>query len=114
YGYGSREGADVGFDGKPGTGDWWGAAIYVSQKLDSHFTANVRGEWFNDDDGCRGLGTTVAEITGGVSVTPFPGNQWLSGVVFRPEIRWDHANMPIYGDGDENMYTVGGDLIVAF
>jgi hypothetical protein len=115
YGYGSREGNDVGFDGKPGTGDWWGAAVYVSQKIDSHFTVNIRGEYFNDDDGCRGLDTTVTELTAGVCVTPFPGNQWAGGLVIRPEIRWDHANNDIFNDAnDDNQFTVGGDIIFAF
>jgi len=123
YGYGSREGADVGGDGKPGTGDWWGTAIYVSQKLDSHFTANMRAEYFNDDDGARGVGlgvnglthgTSVEEVTLGLTVTPFPDNAWLSGLMIRPEARWDHANDGIYNEDDHNMYTIGGDLIFAF
>ena len=115
YGYGSREGNDLGGDGQFGTGDWWGTAIYVSQKLDSHFTVNVRGEYFNDDDGCRGLDTTVTELTAGLAITPFPDNQWAAGLLFRPEIRWDHANNDIFNDGgDRNQYTVGGDLIFAF
>ena len=115
YGYGSRQGNDVGFDGKPGTGDWWGAAVYVSQKIDPHFTFNVRGEYFNDDDGCRGLDTTVYELTAGLAITPMPDNAWASGFVFRPEIRWDHANNEIFNDaGDRNQFTVGGDIIFAF
>ncbi|HEX3358619.1 MAG TPA: porin [Tepidisphaeraceae bacterium] len=115
YGYGSRQGNDVGFDGKAGTADWWGAAVYVSQKFDSHFTFNVRAEYFNDDDGARGLDTAVTELTAGLAITPFPDNQWASGLLFRPEIRWDHANNEIFNDGgDKNQYTVGGDLIYAF
>jgi hypothetical protein len=115
YGYGSREGNDVGFDGLAGTGDWWGAAVYVSQKIDSHFTVNVRGEYFNDDDGARGLDTALYEVTAGVTITPFPSNQWASGLMFRPEIRWDHANNDIFNDrNDQNQYTIGGDLIYAF
>jgi hypothetical protein len=116
YGYGSREGNDVVPVGAaPGTGDWWGTAIYVSQKIDAHFTFNVRGEYFNDDDGCRGLDTTVTELTAGLAITPFPGNQWAGGILFRPEIRWDHANNDLFNDGgDRNQYTVAGDLIFAF
>jgi len=115
YGYGSREGNDLGGDGQFGTGDWWGTTVYVSQKIDSHFTVNVRGEYFNDDDGCRGLDTTVTELTAGLAITPFPGNQWAGGLLFRPEIRWDHANNDIFNDGnDNNQYTVGGDLIFTF
>jgi hypothetical protein len=109
YGYGSREG----LDGQ--TADWWGAAVYFSQKFDSHLTFNVRGEYFNDDDGARGLNTAVTELTAGVTLTPFPGNEWASGLMFRPEIRWDHANNDIFVDGENrNQYTIGGDLIFAF
>jgi len=54
-------------------------------------------------------------LTAGLAITPFPGNQWAGGLLFRPEIRWDHANNDIFNDGnDNNQYTVGGDLIFAF
>ena len=109
YGYGSREGLDG------DTADWWGAVVYFQQKFDSHITFNLRGEYFNDDDGARGLNTTATELTAGVTLTPFPGNEWASGLMFRPEIRWDHANNDIFVDGTkDNQYTVGGDLIFAF
>ena len=72
----------------------------------------MRAEYFNDDDGARGLDTAVTELTAGVTLTPFPNNQWASGLMFRPEIRWDHANNDIFIDGTrDNQYTVGGDLI---
>jgi len=116
YGYGSREGSDVGFGGTPGTGDWWGAAVYFQQVFDPHVSLNVRAEYFNDDDGCRGLGTSVEELTVGLAIKPMPDNQWASGLVFRPEVRWDHADDQIFNDGagDENQFTVGGDIIFAF
>jgi hypothetical protein len=115
YGYGSREGNDIGGDGKPGSADWWGAALYLSQKIDSHFTANARAEYFNDDDGARGLDTGLVGVTLGVTITPFPDNQWASGLMFRPEVRWDHASNDVFNDrNDQNQFTVAGDLIYAF
>ena len=115
YGYGSREGNDVGFDGQPGTGDWWGAAMYASQKLCSHATLNLRAEYFNDDDGARGLDTTATEVTAGLGITPFPNNAFLSNLLFRPELRWDHASKDIFNDGnDQNQFTAAADLIFTF
>ena len=117
-------GNDFGGGGTQGTGDWWGAAVYFQQVFDPHFTLNVRAEYFNDDDGCRGLGyptlgtggTSAEELTVGVAIKPMPGNAWASGLVIRPEVRWDHADDPIFNDGggDENQFTVGGDIIFAF
>ena len=115
YGYGSREGNDIGGDGKFGSGGWWGAAVYVSQHLCKYANFNMRAEYFNDDDGCRGLDSSVEEITLGLAITPMPDSKCLSNLVFRPEIRWDHASDNIFNDGnDENQFTVAGDLVFAF
>jgi hypothetical protein len=115
YGYGSREGNDIGFDGKRGSGDWWGAAVYLTQHLCKYSNFNARGEYFNDDDGCRGLNTSVEEITLGLAITPFPDREWLKNLVFRPELRWDHASDDIFNDrNDKNQFTAAGDLVFAF
>ena len=63
------------------TGDLWyvgdradlapcGVAAYASQKLSDTCTFNARGEWFDDTDGARGLGTNIYEVTLGVTITP--------------------------------------------
>ena len=115
YGYGSRESNEIGFDGLAASGNWYGITCYFQQVLDPHFTFNARAEWFNDDDGCRGIDSTCYEVTLGVTIHPFPGTQWASGLMIRPEVRWDHSNDNIYNDGnDDNQFTAGGDIVWSF
>jgi hypothetical protein len=115
YGYGSREGNDIGGDGKRGSGDWWGAAIYLSQTLCKYANFNARAEYFNDDDGCRGLDSSVTGLTLSLAITPFPDHQCLKNLVFRPEFRWDRASDDIFNDrNDKNQFTVAGDLVFVF
>ncbi|MBC8106025.1 MAG: porin [Anaerolineae bacterium] len=111
--------ADYGFE--PGAGadggyaTWYGIAGYAAYKLDSRFTLNGRLEWFNDDDGARGLGTNVYEATFGVAIKPFPDDELLSNLLIRPEIRADFASDDIFDGGTEsNQITVAIDVIVTF
>ena len=44
-----------------------------------------------------------------------PHNEWLSGLMIRPEARWDHATDEIFDGGtDDQQFTIGGDIIFAF
>ncbi|HVT88037.1 MAG TPA: porin [Tepidisphaeraceae bacterium] len=104
--------ADAANDG--GDAKWCGLALYAGYTIDSHFTLNGRVEYFNDEDGARGLDSTVYEATIGLAIKPMPNDQWGQGLIIRPELRWDHANHDLYNDGDENMYTFGADIIYAF
>jgi hypothetical protein len=98
-----------------GTADWCGMAVYASYKINDMFTLQGRADYFSDGNGARGIGATTESLTFGVNIHPFPSNQWASGLVFRPEIRWDHASEDIFNDGnDDNQYTIAGDIIYAF
>jgi hypothetical protein len=82
-----------GYEPKAGTNgkdaNWYGDTCYVTYKFDPHVSATVRGEYFNDDDGARGVGAEVYEATAGLEITPFPTNEYLAGLLFRPEFRED-------------------------
>jgi hypothetical protein len=94
---------------------WFGGAGYVAYTLDSHFTINGRVEYFNDDNGARGLGTEVYEATLGLAIKPLPNDQYGSGLIFRPELRWDYANDAIFDDANaHDQFTFGADVIYAF
>jgi hypothetical protein len=94
---------------------WYGVALYAGYQLSSMFTLNVRGEWFNDKDGARGLGTNVYEVTAGVAIKPFPENALGSNLVIRPEVRYDYAENAVFDGGTDNdQLTVGVDAIFAF
>jgi hypothetical protein len=104
---------DAAIDGNQA--QWYGVALYAGYQLSSMFTLNVRGEWFNDKDGARGLGTNVYEATAGVSIKPFPDNALGSNLVIRPEIRYDYAQDAIFDGGtDHDQVTVGVDAIFTF
>ena len=70
---------DFGYEPNAGIGgrnaNWYGGAAYATYKFDPHFAVTGRGEYFNDDDGARGIGSEVYEATVGVEVHPFPAGQ---------------------------------------
>src|SRR5205085_4730 len=67
YGFESDSAAAGGDDAQ-----WFGAAGYATQTLCRAASVTGRAEWFNDNEGARGLGTTVYELTLGLGITPFP------------------------------------------
>ena len=94
-------------------GEWYGVALYSMYTINDQFTFNARGEWFDDDDGARGLGTTVFEITLGLAITPFPSDPWGSNLKIRPEIRYDFADDDIFdGGGEDEQFTAAVDVII--
>jgi hypothetical protein len=105
--------ADAASDG--GHAQWCGIAGYGIYKVSEQFTLVGRAEYFADNDGARALGTNVYEVTVGLNITPMPSDEYLKGLKFRPELRWDHAGDDIFNDGnDDNQYTFGVDAIYAF
>ncbi len=105
--------ADAAADGSDAT--WYGVAGYVGYKVNNMFTLNARLEYFNDDDGARGLGTTVYEATAGVSIKPMPNSEIGQNLVIRPELRYDYGDDPIFDGGtDDYQWTAAVDAIFTF
>jgi len=101
--------------GVPGANQQWGGVCdYVSYALDSHFTLNSRAEYYRDN--AQGFSTGVAnsvsyyETTLGVAVKPLPQSTLGSHLLIRPEVRYDHADHAVIGNGYRNQLTfsVGG------
>ena len=78
------------------------------------FTVNARGEWFNDKDNVRGLGTNVYEATLGVAIKPWANHEIGSNLVIRPEVRYDYAQEGIFDGGQNDQFTVAADVIFTF
>jgi hypothetical protein len=111
-----------------GTASWYGAAIYAGYTISPMFTANVRGEFFDANNGFlpAAIGPVVPnhffEGTLGVSITPFPNGigdkisgQWTSGLVIRPEIRLDYADVGAWsGDNAHDQLTAAIEAYYAF
>src|SRR2546423_5749979 len=55
---------------------WYGAAAYGGYKFNDYLTANLRGEWFSDPQGARGLGGNWYEVTAGLGIHPLPSDKY--------------------------------------
>ena len=77
---------------------------------------NVRAEYFNDNDGARGLGTdTVYEVTVGLDIKPLLSNRNFASLRFRPEIRYDYSPNDFFAGGTKNdQWTAAIDVIFGF
>lgn len=105
--------ADAAADG--GSALWYGVAGYAGYKISDYFTLNGRVEWFNDDDGARGLGTNVYEATFGVAIRPMGADPIGQNLVIRPEVRYDYSDDDIFDGATQNdQWTFGVDALFTF
>jgi len=112
---------------------WYGAAAYASYKFNSYFTGNVRAEYYRDQGGATigdsldPTGTVESanfyELTIGTQIHPFPTNDILQWLQFRPEVRYDLSDKPAFnaahsgavtGTGDYSEFSVAMDAIMQF
>lgn len=113
-----------GLDGS--SAQWYSACFYAGYKLNNYFTLNGRTEWYRDQGGfsvASGYSANYYEATAGVQIHPFPSNDILQWLQFRPEVRYDLSDRPVYnaahdsaisGTGDYNEFTVAMDAIMQF
>jgi len=96
------------------TSEWFGTygmgIIHVHRLLD----VNSRAEWFDDIDGSRiGTRANYGEITMGLNFMP------TVFVNFRPEVRWDGADSPVFGPTtaahlQSHQWTYAFEMLVKF
>jgi len=102
----------------PTTKQWGGVAGYASYTLDPRFTLNTRLEWYEDGaDGFSNnapVGANYYEVTAGVAIKPFPKDKNLSGLLFRPEIRYDHSDRSVFNNTGRDELTLSMDGLVTF
>jgi hypothetical protein len=120
----------------------FGAAQYASYTLTETLALNGRLEYWRDDNNffvasfpsnsgpvmlqqgfpvpflhtAPGSNTTYGAVTVGVTWKPDVPTP-LSGLLVRPEIRWDHAltnNHPFNAQKDNNAVTIGADAVITF
>jgi hypothetical protein len=101
-----------------GVKQWGGGAGYVSYAIDRHFTLNTRLEWYKDAAHGFSTGASVSadfcEATVGVAIKPFPAEHILSHMLFRPEVRYDHSNRPVFDGGRQNQFTCSFGALLTF
>jgi hypothetical protein len=102
---------------------WGGVAGYISYAINRFLTFNFRSEWFVDssDGFATGAGTRAnfVENTMGLAIKPFPKDKLLSGMIIRPEIRYDGSNKRVFNTanqniGDKGELTLAGDILFTF
>ena len=84
----------LGFNGVYGTDNesWYGAAAYFNYVFNQGFAATLRGEYFSDDTGIRGLGTSVTALT----LTGEFKLGDLEHLFLKPEIKYDLAETDLF------------------
>lgn len=108
---------------------WFGVAGYAAYTINSMFTVNARGEWYDDAqaftfvDGYAGgapaggfTGTVnLYEATFNVAITPFPDDPIGKNLVIRPELRFDYSGRDAF-DGFTKHFqsTFGIDAYFAY
>ena len=103
---------------KDGAKAWGGVAGYTSYAFNSYLTLNTRLEWYNDSANGFSTGTQTGanyyEGTAGVAIKPFPKNKILSNLLFRPEVRYDYSNKPVFNSVDHSQWTFSVDTLFTF
>ncbi|MGZ5023873.1 MAG: outer membrane beta-barrel protein, partial [Chthoniobacterales bacterium] len=105
--------------GLSGSAKQWGAIDgYLSYALDSHFTFNTRLEWYRDAAHGYSFGGPVSAnfyaATVGMAIKPFPKDRFFSGLLFRPEVRYDHSSRAVFNSGDKDQFTFSVDALLTF
>lgn len=101
-----------------GAKPWGGVADYVSYAIDPHFTLDTRLEWYQDAANGFSVGAPVSanyyEATVGMAIKPFPEDHVLSHLLFRPEVRYDHSDRPVFDGGRQDQLTLSVDALFTF
>lgn len=102
--YGSQKGDYQGFGGPVDTESWGGVAVYANTAITDNFGIGARYEYFNNDNGARGLLTRGGAGTKVNSVT-LTGNISLADghILVKPEFRLD-AYPKISATGEEQQF----------
>ncbi|HEV8605980.1 MAG TPA: outer membrane beta-barrel protein [Tepidisphaeraceae bacterium] len=89
-------------------------ALLGAYQINEMLTVKGRVEWMHDDDNYRlGPVEDIYEATVGLTIKPFPNDQWGSNVKIRPEVRWDHSPDNAF-HGDDDQFTFGVDVVVTY
>lgn len=89
-----------------GTAHWGSIVNYFTYNYTKRLSSILRVEFFDDFEGQRtGFEGLYSAVTFGVQYRPRPG------VIFRPEVRYDHNHESTPFEGHHGILTAGADLI---
>jgi hypothetical protein len=93
----------------PGTGTavWFSTVNYLTWKMTPRLSATGRIEFFDDINGNRtGFPGLYVATTAGLNFQP------RKGVIFRPELRYDHNTDSFPFEGRRDLFTAAADVIL--
>ena len=93
---------NIGYNGtiksvKPDGGSsnsWWGSALYLNYDPTFLFGLTARGEYFDDNNGVAGIGTSIFDVT-------LSGNIRIDNLTIIPEFRLDAAKDPVFYENSD-------------
>jgi len=99
--------ADAASDGDDAS--WIGAGIWLTYDIVSAATLALRGDYMNDRNGARTSGVLGFPVNTGLKVGSITATlnvkRWEHALV-RPEIRFDHASLPVF-DTHDSQFSLG-------
>ena len=99
--------ADAAIDGDDAS--WVGAGIWLTYDIVSAATLALRGDYMNDRNGARTSGVLGFPVNTGLKVGSVTATlnvkRWEHALV-RPEIRFDHASLPVF-DTHDSQFSLG-------
>jgi hypothetical protein len=97
---------------------WLGLAGYVHYSFDKYIAANVRGEFYYDQNGVTtGVGgpdVDYFEVTLGLGLTPLPDSSLFQSLTIRPEVRGDFATQSVLDFSKRTQLTAAVDVYWKF
>ncbi len=89
---------------------WYGSALYINVSPVEKFGFTVRGEYFSDNDGLAGFGTSLFDATLSLNIKP------VKGIMIVPEFRLDASKDPLFFKNEDTINPTSktaGSFIVA-
>lgn len=95
---------------------WYGISGYAIQRINEYVSLAGRIEWFRDEEGyTTSVAQNLYEATVGVTITPFPNDQYGQYFKVRPELRADYSSRAFFdGFSKHEQFTFGIDAIYNF
>jgi hypothetical protein len=98
--------------------DWYGLAGYAIYEINDYVSAAGRLEWFRDEEGftpVTAVPQDLFEATIGLTIQPFPHDDWGRNLKIRPEVRYDWSTEDFFdGLTSDNQLTAAVDVIFNF
>lgn len=108
------EGSYSRYSGSSPEGAWWGSVVYVNVDCSETLGFTLRAEYFNDEDHLK-VFTDATQFPDGGAVWSYTlsTNYKIGALTLIPELRLDHATVPVFNKGLNSRRNSANVLIAA-